>query len=65
MTRQELQGFLKTYEVTYSQLAKEAGVGHFSLRRYLHDSDTGMSTKTVEKLQAAMYRIASKKHKSA
>jgi hypothetical protein len=40
--------------------AVEAGVNRWSLKRWLHEPQAGISTRTLEKLQAAMFRLEQK-----
>lgn len=58
MTRVELKEFLTKHRLTAYELCKEAGVGHAILNRFMNDQSAGISTRTVERLQAAMYRIS-------
>jgi len=64
MNRNEIRAFLKKHNIGYSNLAREAGIGHFAIKRWLDNPKTGISTLTVDKLQAAMLRIE-KKQKTA
>ena len=57
MQRADVKGFLKKHGIGYSALAREAGIGHTSIKRWLENPKAGISTLTVDKLQAAMLRI--------
>jgi len=65
MQRIDVKDFLKKYGVGYSALAREAGVGHTSIKRWLENPKAGISTLTVDKLQAAMLRIEKKLNQTA
>jgi hypothetical protein len=40
--------------------AVEAGVNRWSIKRWLNEPQAGISTRTLEKLQAAMFRLEQK-----
>lgn len=65
MQRLDLKDFLKKHSIGYSALAREAGVGHTSVKRWLENPKAGISTLTVDKLQAAMLRIEKKLNDAA
>ncbi len=57
MNPQQILDFLKKHSMMANSLADMAGVGRWSLRRYLTIADTSITVKTANKLEAVMYRV--------
>ena len=57
ITKPHIKDFLKKHHLTADQLSQAAGIGRWSLRRYLQDKNAGINLKTADNLELAMTRI--------
>jgi len=57
MTRTSLKKWLEDNAIPYSRLCREASVGHYILHRWLTQPEAGISTRTIAKLEAALFRL--------
>jgi hypothetical protein len=61
MLKQQLKRTLKSrygsVERGLNPFSMEAGINRWSLKRYLFERDAGINSRTLEKLQAALYRM--------
>lgn len=57
MTKQQVAKFLNDFNVKVDDLANQAGVPRWSLRRWLSIKGAGVNLRTANKLELAMLRI--------
>lgn len=57
MNKQQIRQFLKNHNMKPDELSTLAGVGRWSLRRFLENSKASITLRTADKLNLAMFVI--------